>query len=180
MLEKLKEINITPFLFNDVLLPAFNDVIAHAKEVRKQMEDSSGIEDAPYYFDPEGGPEGETAIDEDANGVPVKRIRCLSNGSLNLLDGIFTALAFIFDPEHSYAEDYQMVLMKTMSRANADTSVKRKRNAEFPNAPPKVWIHKLAFWCMNPAVIFRDMTKHTRSVILTSGTLSPVSSLFSA
>lgn len=37
----------------------------------------------------------------------------------------------------------------------------------------------LSFWCLNPAVVFRDMEKLTRSIILTSGTLSPLSSFSS-
>jgi hypothetical protein len=162
-------------LFNDVLLPAFKDICAHAKEVRKQMEDDSG--DVLNNFDPDGDPDGEPLIhlEDAADGVQVTRIRCLSNGSLTLLEGIFSVLAFIFDPIHKYAEDYQMVLMKTMNRSNANAGKRRKKNTDIPEAPPKMWMHKLAFWCMNPAVIFRDMAKDTRSVILTSGTLSPVS-----
>lgn len=39
------------------------------------------------------------------------------------------------------------------------------------------WAYKLGFWCLNPGIIFQDMCAKTKSVILTSGTLSPVSLL---
>jgi Fanconi anemia group J protein len=172
LLQKLNEINITPYLFNEVLSPAFGDVAAYAKEVRSQMEN----DDVWDTYNPDGGAANP---DPEEDGVYVKRIRCLSNGSLTILEGIFTVLKFIFDPDHRYANDYQLVLMKTMNRTNANTSRRRKKNAELPDPPPKTWIHKLAFWCLNPAVIFRDMAKNTRSVILTSGTLSPVSDILS-
>ncbi|OAQ24143.1 hypothetical protein K457DRAFT_24371 [Linnemannia elongata AG-77] len=38
---------------------------------------------------------------------------------------------------------------------------------------------ELKFWCLNPGVIFRPLSSTTRSVILTSGTLSPMDSFAS-
>jgi len=35
---------------------------------------------------------------------------------------------------------------------------------------------KVSWWCMNPAVAFRDVVKRCWSVVLTSGTLSPMDS----
>lgn len=33
---------------------------------------------------------------------------------------------------------------------------------------------KLSFWCLNPAVVFKEIDEACRTVVLTSGTLSPV------
>lgn len=35
-------------------------------------------------------------------------------------------------------------------------------------------VFTLGIWCLNPAIIFRDITSQARNVILTSGTLSPM------
>lgn len=45
---------------------------------------------------------------------------------------------------------------------------KRNRNAR--------WRYTLNFWCLNPAVVFEDVREQARSVVLTSGTLSPMDS----
>ncbi|EGF80917.1 hypothetical protein BATDEDRAFT_1044, partial [Batrachochytrium dendrobatidis JAM81] len=38
------------------------------------------------------------------------------------------------------------------------------------------WVYTFSFWCMNPAVIFKHIESMTKSIILTSGTMSPISS----
>ena len=38
---------------------------------------------------------------------------------------------------------------------------------------------QLSLWCLNPACIFREIGEQARSVILTSGTLSPMTSFAS-
>lgn len=38
---------------------------------------------------------------------------------------------------------------------------------------------QLSLWCMNPACVFREIGEKTRSVIVTSGTLSPMISFAS-
>eukprot|EP00158_Paraphelidium_tribonemae_P005716 Partr_v1_DN27482_c3_g1_i1_m71996 putative helicase 1 len=41
------------------------------------------------------------------------------------------------------------------------------------------WLYKIGIWCLNPGVIFSPIAKECRSVILASGTLSPLSSFAS-
>ncbi|KAK9112453.1 hypothetical protein Scep_019972 [Stephania cephalantha] len=41
------------------------------------------------------------------------------------------------------------------------------------------WTHSLGLWCLNPAVVFKEIAELSMSVILTSGTLSPMSSFSS-
>lgn len=41
------------------------------------------------------------------------------------------------------------------------------------------WVHSIGFWCLNPAVVFNEIAAESRSVILTSGTLSPLNSFSS-
>ncbi|KAJ1948938.1 Fanconi anemia group J protein, partial [Linderina pennispora] len=51
---------------------------------------------------------------------------------------------------------------------------RRRNNGLESTIPPH--INVLAFWSLNPGVIFKDIASKARSVILTSGTLSPLSS----
>ena len=51
----------------------------------------------------------------------------------------------------------------------------QRRDAEVQ--PPEVV--KLALWCLNPAVAFAALSAESHSVILTSGTLSPMASFAS-
>ena len=39
------------------------------------------------------------------------------------------------------------------------------------------WRVQLCLWCMNPAVAFRGLQQTASSVVLTSGTLSPLDSM---
>ncbi|KAI7898833.1 helicase C-terminal domain-containing protein [Cokeromyces recurvatus] len=55
-----------------------------------------------------------------------------------------------------------------------DSNRKRKASTKTPLVPESPWNHKLAFWCLNPAILFNLMAENTHSVILTSGTLSPL------
>lgn len=41
------------------------------------------------------------------------------------------------------------------------------------------WAISLGLWCMSPAVAFSQVAKGARSIILTSGTLSPMDSFAS-
>lgn len=46
-----------------------------------------------------------------------------------------------------------------------------------PEKKRKESVREIGFWCFNPGVCFRDLASlHVRSIILTSGTLSPMSS----
>ncbi|XP_060076012.1 Fanconi anemia group J protein homolog [Ylistrum balloti] len=73
---------------------------------------------------------------------------------------------------------HRVAIVKTTSYvSNRDTdnswlSAKKKRGGM--RATP-VTVNSLNFWCMNPGVAFSDF-KDTRNIVLTSGTLSPMSS----
>jgi Rad3-related DNA helicase len=161
LIDKLEEINITINTFNDKLLPAFKKISAHAEDVRKARENSATSAADDYEME---------EIDGLSSQVQIQGTRAVSNGSLTVLQGLITILTFIFDSERSNAKDYELVFMRSMQRVN-----RRRRKNQRQDNPEPLWIHKIGFWCLNPAIIFRDMCEKTHSVILTSGTLSPVS-----
>ena len=54
-----------------------------------------------------------------------------------------------------------------------------QRSVEDVRAPgqrrsTRQWVTSLGFWCMNPAVTFHELQEECRSVLLASGTLSPM------
>lgn len=102
------------------------------------------------------------------------RRKCLSNSSLNIVQGIFLIFGYLFREDSDYTEDYRMALMKRVDRGGKIYGAKKNNRK---SAHDSTWAYKLGFWCLNPGIIFQDMCAKTKSVILTSGTLSPVSLL---
>ncbi|XP_078448428.1 RAD3-like DNA-binding helicase protein [Wolffia australiana] len=102
------------------------------------------------------------AIKDYSEGVSEQG--CLSGMSATILEGLFCSLYYIFVEGCHYAIDYQLVLQRLG---------KTKGNKA------KIWAHTLSLWCMNPGIFFREMANLSLSVILTSGTLSPMGSFSS-
>ncbi|XVE56290.1 hypothetical protein DITRI_Ditri03aG0226800 [Diplodiscus trichospermus] len=89
----------------------------------------------------------------------------LSGMSVIILEGLFSSLTYFFSRNGSHVFDYQLALQRYLK--------KDSKNA-FGS-----WTCSLSLWCLNPAVVFRDIADLSLSVILTSGTLSPMKSFSS-
>ncbi|XP_004499955.1 uncharacterized protein [Cicer arietinum] len=89
----------------------------------------------------------------------------LSGMSVITLEGLFSSLSYFFSKNGSHMLDYQLALQR---------SVRKHDRRAFGN-----WTHTLSLWCLNPEVVFRDVADLSLSVILTSGTLSPMTSFSS-
>lgn len=167
IISKLNDVNITSYLFESHLKLAYKTAAGYAEMVRKEAENQNL---------------GKAAVvdDESSSQVEIHRRKCLSNNSLTVIQGIFMVLGLLFEKDKNYADDYQMVVSKRIERSENITSgsesIKRRRRND--NNMPK-WSFKLGFKCLNPGVIFKRMTESTRSVILTSGTLSPLNTFAS-
>nr|XP_056721009.1 Fanconi anemia group J protein [Euleptes europaea] len=99
------------------------------------------------------------------------------------LKGLFMVLFYLFKENHRYADDYRVALQQTYAWRNENTVDPEDANSFFAVAKRKSR-HKtaekmLSFWCLNPAVAFSDVTDNVRSIVLTSGTLSPMDSFSS-
>ncbi|OMP07585.1 Helicase-like, DEXD box c2 type [Corchorus olitorius] len=88
----------------------------------------------------------------------------LSGMSVITLEGLFSSLTYFFSRNGSHIFDYQLAL--------------RRFKKDSKNAFGS-WTCCLSLWCLNPAVVFRDIADLSLSVILTSGTLSPMNSFSS-
>uniref|UniRef100_A0ACB8ECJ0 Fanconi anemia group J protein n=1 Tax=Sphaerodactylus townsendi TaxID=933632 RepID=A0ACB8ECJ0_9SAUR len=115
---------------------------------------------------------------EKAFSVPV-----ISPSAQITLKGLFMVLFYLFKENHRYADDYRVALQQTYVWRNENTADPKDAVDIFARAKRKAR-HKtaertLSFWCLNPAVAFSDVRDNVRSIVLTSGTLSPMDSFSS-
>ncbi|XP_039689401.1 Fanconi anemia group J protein homolog isoform X2 [Medicago truncatula] len=89
----------------------------------------------------------------------------LSGMSVITLEGLFSSLSYFFSKNGSHMLDYQLALQRTVRKHDRRASGN--------------WTHTLSLWCLNPAAVFREVADLSLSVILTSGTLSPMMSFSS-
>jgi len=80
------------------------------------------------------------------------------------LESLFSSLSYFFANNGRNSCDYQLALQRF---------VKKEGNNEISSKCT------MSLWCLNPAVVFREIADLTLSVILTSGTLSPMGSFAS-
>ncbi|XP_036926063.1 Fanconi anemia group J protein [Sturnira hondurensis] len=115
---------------------------------------------------------------EEAIEVPI-----ISASTQIMLKGLFMVLDYLFRQNSRFADDYKVAIQQTYTWINqTDTSDKnglfvvpknKKRSRQ------KTAVHVLNFWCLNPAVAFSDINGKVWTIVLTSGTLSPMKSFSS-
>lgn len=86
----------------------------------------------------------------------------LSNGLVGQIDSLLYCLEFLVADEGRYSRDFR-VAMITKWQSGGTAYKSGGKHDKF-----------LCIWCLNPAVAFRALAESTRSLILTSGTLSPL------
>ncbi|XP_019099113.1 PREDICTED: Fanconi anemia group J protein homolog [Camelina sativa] len=87
----------------------------------------------------------------------------LSGLSVLTLEELFSSLTYFFSRNGSHILDYQLGLQRSTKRGDSSGT----------------WTHTFSLWCMNPSVVFKDLADISLSIILTSGTLSPMNSFSS-
>ena len=122
-------------------------------------EDEPGVQ-SPDENDSEGAQQPRPKILSQSSDRS-KTFTIQSGRTLSLL---FAILRFILQSGEG-RNDYKVALIK---------EVNKNPQANAQSEPAKAYKFSLGFWCLNPAVTFRRSTDGVRSVILTSGTLSPI------
>ncbi|KAI8060165.1 helicase C-terminal domain-containing protein [Gongronella butleri] len=103
--------------------------------------------------------EEDELLEEEAQEAGQRKImKGLPMSDLRVLQGLFMVLKYLFQEDQDHQDDYSMVLIKQIA----------------PQSTLGNWKLKLGFWCHNPGIVFRELSALTRSVVLTSGTLSPL------
>ncbi|XP_032934090.1 Fanconi anemia group J protein isoform X2 [Catharus ustulatus] len=101
-----------------------------------------------------------------------------------VLKGLFMVLSCLFKENSRFADDYRVALQQTYTwmtenqRDDADPNPFFVRPKHKKSSRQKTLVHMLNFWCLNPAVAFSDLNE-VRTIVLTSGTLSPMDSFSS-
>ncbi|KAM0905112.1 hypothetical protein ACQ4PT_017554 [Festuca glaucescens] len=80
------------------------------------------------------------------------------------LESLFSSLSHFFAGNGRHMYDYQLAFQRFVQREGISATEPRC---------------VMSLWCLNPAVVFQDIADLTQSVILTSGTLSPMGSFAS-
>ncbi|XP_023612591.1 Fanconi anemia group J protein isoform X1 [Myotis lucifugus] len=115
---------------------------------------------------------------EETREVPV-----ISASTQIMLKGLFMVLDYLFRQNSRFADDYKVAIQQTYSWIN-QTDISDKNGFFVPpknkkRSRQKTAVHVLNFWCLNPAVAFSDINGKVWTIVLTSGTLSPMKSFSS-
>ena len=116
--------------------------------------------------------EQSAAMEENNEGFTEGPANVLSKKTSDLIAGIFSLLDFMHRKESSYRDDYKISIVKANERPRGSKG-KAKGWTGKGEAPAFVTTITLNFWCLNPGVCFDELLD-CRSIVLTSGTLSPM------
>ncbi|XP_049716954.1 Fanconi anemia group J protein [Elephas maximus indicus] len=115
---------------------------------------------------------------EEAREIPV-----ISASTQVMLKGLFMVLDYLFRQNSRFADDYKVAIQQTYSWINQTDTSDRNEFFALPKnkkrSRQKTAVHVLNFWCLNPAVAFSDIDEKVQTIVLTSGTLSPMKSFSS-
>ncbi|VVA92007.1 unnamed protein product [Arabis nemorensis] len=145
-----------------------------------RRKDSLSKRDSEHYF---SGWTGDKALREfEESNITEESLKCFEQAILHLeaaeidpdmpyLSGIsfkivrelLATFTYFFSRNGSHILDYQLVLQRSIKKG--DSSGK--------------WTLTFSLWCMNPSVVFKELADLSLSIILTSGTLSPMNSFSS-
>lgn len=107
-----------------------------------------------------------------ASGEPL-----ISTATIMLLRKYLMVLTFMFKQEQRFADDYRIVIQRIDdSRAMGLSSFDKRRRTSGNTFASSRKFRPVSFhmWCMTGEVVFSDIATETHSIILTSGTLSPL------
>uniref|UniRef100_A0A8C6L4E3 DNA 5'-3' helicase n=1 Tax=Nothobranchius furzeri TaxID=105023 RepID=A0A8C6L4E3_NOTFU len=117
----------------------------------------------------------------------MKTVPTISSATATFFKSIFMVLDFLFRDNCRFAEDYRVALQQSYAWVNrvppdvpdANGFFVRPHPTHRKSARVKTEVQMLSFWCLNPAVAFSDLSRSVHSIVLTSGTLSPMGSFSS-
>lgn len=98
--------------------------------------------------------------------------------AMNTVRSVINVADYMFRDELKYVDDFKLIVMRSRSLWNGRNNRRGYNNGNNGGGSSSGdgWQTKMCVWCLNAAVAFSDVIKEARSVILTSGTLSPMDS----
>ncbi|KAF9161783.1 Fanconi anemia group J protein [Actinomortierella ambigua] len=190
VLEELKEFGFSH--------DSVRDMGRASETLNKALRDKAEMNKQHLMDGDESRTQGPTQDERDLEALQ------LSLGILRALDGLIAVLKRLYDPENDFMEEYKVAVQRALvgggaharleedrnlegdheqegeaSRGPSRTNQKRRSRPKTGEAAEFKETKTLSFWCLSPGVVFRELGWSTRSVVLTSGTLSPMESFAS-
>ncbi|XP_072503009.1 Fanconi anemia group J protein isoform X1 [Notamacropus eugenii] len=113
----------------------------------------------------------------------VREIPIVSSSTQVMIKGLFMVLDYLFRQKSRFADDYKVAIQQTYSWTSQidipDTNDFFALPKNKKRSKQKMAVNVLNFWCLNPAVAFSDISSEVRTIVLSSGTLSPMKSFSS-
>ncbi|RLN97186.1 hypothetical protein BBJ28_00007138 [Nothophytophthora sp. Chile5] len=110
--------------------------------------------------------------ESDAAANPSGASVLLGSLALGTVESIMNVVDYMFRDESKYLDDFKLVVIKSRPLWRGGGRFQSPNKSSNGNQ----WQLKMCLWCLNAAVAFSDIVRQARSVILTSGTLSPMDS----
>ncbi|CAM9782664.1 unnamed protein product, partial [Phaeothamnion confervicola] len=101
----------------------------------------------------------------------------LSGAALVMLKSLITVVGYMLAEDIRNAADYRMVVLRDRQGGFGDDDGGGFSGGEFGGGGAGELVTSLCLWCLNSGVCFREIGADAWSVVLTSGTLSPLDSL---
>lgn len=130
------------------------------------------IDEVPQFLDPE---EEFVAFENSENGKKSKKKKkqaAISISSMSLLRNLLSVLGYLLKDDMKFVDDFRIVLQQhedTNDFYSRGGSSRKKKKSHLD----QITLH---IWCLSAGVVFQDITSQARSVLLSSGTLSPLDS----
>ena len=101
----------------------------------------------------------------------------LSSNTITLLEWLFEVLNKLLSADRKYTSDYIVFITKKTAFINSHKQAENNRS--WLSTKKQTWERTINFCCLNPAVAFGALASTANSIILTSGTLTPMTSFVS-
>ena len=177
----------------DALWEAYEDARAEDEALASNKEDGKGgrntttTTNATTPQDPQ----------KPASAGKAKPVRVGSN-ALGLISRVIQVVKMIYQVSEDGGRDYRMAIKRQpieLAGPEGQLALSRAKTLFLPPSssasqpspigsvptptPTPTHLFTLSLWCMNPAVAFKQLSSRAHSIILTSGTLSPLNSFAS-
>ncbi|XP_067119100.1 Fanconi anemia group J protein homolog [Centruroides vittatus] len=105
----------------------------------------------------------------------------LNSATINLVSSLLLMFEFLYSHQLLFMPDYRAVLVKELAYTHLplvdfeeSSSSQFMSEHGFVNKNSKGWTYSLKIWCLNPAVAFSKFKDEIHSIVVSSGTLSPM------
>ncbi|TYZ67410.1 hypothetical protein PybrP1_000469 [[Pythium] brassicae (nom. inval.)] len=138
--------------------------------------DLAAVEDHEKELASKGGRLQDARDDQVAAAAAARESReLLSLLPLGILRSLVHVVDYMLREELKYLDDFKLVVQRTRV-AVAPAASQRAQAKAITDDDDDEWELKMCIWCLSARVAFSDVARAARSVLLTSGTLSPMGS----